>query len=607
MSVTVTENLHSSAGSLQQGSVGQVSTGNVSVPSGHSQQSMPGVLTPGAYVTGEVIGTDKDGVQIRLGDDTVIYAKLENGAGLPNHSLVTFEVSQSSQSQIVLRPLYTNTAQASTVLSALQQADMEISDRTMEMVNQMMREGLSIDRHSLGTMYHIVQENPSANASDLVTIRALGLPVTEQTIAGFAEFGEMNRVFTNTMNQFVEDVTRTYETILAEEGRQTAEAYLTELVALIQDGNDMLSDDGEKMFSRSQPDAVQPDGTVQEQSDNTVPLPSGGNAVQLQADNTAQAQSNGMVPPQTEGTAQAQPEGTAQLQADNTAQVQPEGTAQVQPDGMIQPPTGNAVQADSVGVERMDDSGISRGIPAGVFMTPEQVHAFLEALRGQDPGTVSERIREQMRGILQNRWSLQPQELAGKSGNEIYRELNRIYHSMQDTAERISRSLQEMNREDTPVARAVHALQSNVDFLQTVNQTYAYVQIPLKMSGQWKEGDLYVYTRKRNLASKEEELTAMLHLDMEHLGPVGVLIRLKDNRVGTKFMLQDEETLVFVEKHMDMLVKRLETKGYMVHTEAVKTAGEYHVADSIKEDLGSVFVPHAEYGNGCRLSFDMRA
>lgn len=561
MSVTVTGNQHSPAGALQQGSVGQVSTGNVSVSSGYSRQNMPGALTSGTYVTGEVIGTDKDGVQIRLEDDTVIYAKLENGAGLTNHAFVTFEVSQSSPSQVVLRPLYTNTAQASTVLSALQQAGMEISDRTMDMVNQMMREGLSIDRQSLGTMYHIVQENPSANVSDLVTIHALGLPINEQTITGFAGLGEMNRVLTNTMNQFVEDVTGTYEAILAEEGRQAAEAYLTELVALIQDGADAFSGGEGDPFRTLHPDVVQPDSTMSQ--------PEGG-AVQPQPEGVA-------VQPQPEGTLMPQPEGDA-------VQPQPEGTLMLQPEeGAVQ------IQSDSM------------------LRTPEQVHAFLESMRSQDPATVTERIRDQLRGILENRWSLQPQELAGKSGNEIYRELNRIYHSMQDTAERIIRSLQEMNREDTPVARAVHAMRSNVDFLQTVNQTYAYVQIPLKMSGQWKEGDLYVYTRKRNLASKEEELTAMLHLDMEYLGPVGVLIRLKENHVGTKFMLQDEETLSFVEKHMDMLEKRLEAKGYAVHTEAVKTAGAYHIEDSIKEDLGTGLVPRTEYGNGCRLSFDMRA
>ena len=569
MSVTVTGNQHSPAGALQQGSVGQVSTGNVSVSSGYSRQNMPGALTSGTYVTGEVIGTDKDGVQIRLEDDTVIYAKLENGAGLTNHAFVTFEVSQSSPSQVVLRPLYTNTAQASTVLSALQQAGMEISDRTMDMVNQMMREGLSIDRQSLGTMYHIVQENPSANVSDLVTIHALGLPINEQTITGFAGLGEMNRVLTNTMNQFVEDVTGTYEAILAEEGRQAAEAYLTELVALIQDGADAFSGGEGDPFRTLHPDVVQPD--------STMPQPEGG-AVQPQPEGTLMPQpEGGAVQPQPEGTLMPQPEGI-------TVQPQPEGTLMPQPEeGALQ------IQSDSM------------------LRTPEQVHAFLESMRSQDPATVTERIRDQLRGILENRWSLQPQELAGKSGNEIYRELNRIYHSMQDTAERIIRSLQEMNREDTPVARTAHAMQSNVDFLQTVNQTYAYVQIPLKMSGQWKEGDLYVYTRKRNLASKEEELTAMLHLDMEYLGPVGVLIRLKENHVGTKFMLQDEETLSFVEKHMDMLEKRLEAKGYAVHTEAVKTAGAYHIEDSIKEDLGTGLVPRTEYGNGCRLSFDMRA
>ena len=61
------------------------------------------------------------------------------------------------------------------------------------------------------------------------------------------------------------------------------------------------------------------------------------------------------------------------------------------------------------------------------------------------------------------------------------------------------------------------------DFLQQINQTYVYIQLPLHLrQGEHKTGELFVYTNKKNLARKDGQVSALLHLDMEHLGPLDV-------------------------------------------------------------------------------------
>ena len=53
-----------------------------------------------------------------------------------------------------------------------------------------------------------------------------------------------------------------------------------------------------------------------------------------------------------------------------------------------------------------------------------------------------------------------------------------------------------------------------------INQTYAYIQLPLHLrQGEHKTGELFVYTNKKNLAGRDGRVSALLHLDMEHLGP----------------------------------------------------------------------------------------
>ena len=105
-------------------------------------------------------------------------------------------------------------------------------------------------------------------------------------------------------------------------------------------------------------------------------------------------------------------------------------------------------------------------------------------------------------------------------------------------------------------------LQQNISFLNQLNDLYTYVQLPLKMMDQDAHGELYVYTNKRKLAAREGEVSALLHLDMAHLGPVDVYVQLKENQVSTRFYLPDEEMLDFIAAHMDMLNARLEKRGY---------------------------------------------
>ena len=51
-------------------------------------------------------------------------------------------------------------------------------------------------------------------------------------------------------------------------------------------------------------------------------------------------------------------------------------------------------------------------------------------------------------------------------------------------------------------------VRGNIEFMNQLNQAYTYVQVPLKMSGQNANGELYVYTNKKNLRDPDAELSA---------------------------------------------------------------------------------------------------
>jgi hypothetical protein len=100
--------------------------------------------------------------------------------------------------------------------------------------------------------------------------------------------------------------------------------------------------------------------------------------------------------------------------------------------------------------------------------------------------------------------------------------------------------------------------------MNQLNQMYAYVQLPLKMSGNDAHGDLYVYSNKKHMASDDGSVSALLHLDMNNLGPLDVYVRMTDMKVSTNFYMADESCIDLIMEHIDELTARLNKRGYQM-------------------------------------------
>ena len=138
--------------------------------------------------------------------------------------------------------------------------------------------------------------------------------------------------------------------------------------------------------------------------------------------------------------------------------------------------------------------------------------------------------------------------------------------------------------------------------MNQLNHVFTYIQLPLKLAGNSAHGDLYVYTNKKNLAARDGNVSALLHLDMEHLGALDVYVAMQQNKVSTNFTFQDESSLDLVEQHISLLNERLLKRGYDLKTQF-----------SVKEDKQENEIVQAMLSAGknisvlSRTSFDMRA
>jgi len=142
-----------------------------------------------------------------------------------------------------------------------------------------------------------------------------------------------------------------------------------------------------------------------------------------------------------------------------------------------------------------------------------------------------------------------------------------LYEKVLRQASAMSRILADAGQHESAAMKSVQSMARNVEFLNDLNQSFAFVQLPLKMSEQEAHGDLYVYTKKRNMAQKDGPVTALLHLEMDHLGDMDIYVAMQNQKVSTKFYLESEEMIDFLEGHMDELDSRLMQKGYSMKSE----------------------------------------
>ena len=125
------------------------------------------------------------------------------------------------------------------------------------------------------------------------------------------------------------------------------------------------------------------------------------------------------------------------------------------------------------------------------------------------------------------------------------------------------------------------------------------------MANQNAHSELYVYTNKRNLRRQEGELSAFLHLDLEHLGSTDVSVKMLDKNVTTRFYLSDDASYDLVEAHLPRLQERLKKLGYNC---TVTVENREEKVDFV-EDFLQKGQPAKAASRGMvhRYSFDVRA
>ena len=601
-----------------------------------------GDLSAGSIFEGTINSVRGGKVTLALGNGQTITARLDGKMDLQQGSSMFFQVRANDGQTIAIRP-YTELGNVSNpiLLNALSAAQVPATDRTLVMVDTMMQEQMSIGRQSILDMAKLVGANPDANVQTIVQMTKLGLPVTEEMAAQFENYlsdrqalvGEMD-LAAGHMMELLSDEALSPETAFSLYGKMLdifmpgAEAADAGVTAVA----------GQKSSAAEAGAGAIAEAVGQENAATVAEAEAGAPTAAEQGTAAASAVAEEAGAASTAETAGQGATAEAETGTGVTAELTYGRTAETP--GTV---------GELLSKEQIEHLGkMLRNIPAligneEIFAGGEQEEVFVDTLSEEGPEVAKlmaqeEAAQEQpvlnekltaeqflqklgralaqnggfgfagmqklfagkefqtiFRSVIEKQWLLQPEEL--KQEHKV----SGLYERLEQQLSQMEEAVRATGSTQNTFLQTASQVHGNLEFMNQMNQIYHYVQLPLKMSGQNANGELYVYANRKNLREPDAELTAFLHLDMEQLGSTDVSVRMLNRSVRTNFYLEDDASYDLVEKHLEVLNKRLKSKGYQSSITVTHEKKDI----SFKENI--VKKGKATVGSLHRYSFDVRA
>ncbi len=593
-------------------------------------------LKNGDTFTAKVVDVSGSDVTLKLPTGGTVNAKLSSEMNITEGQTISFEVKNGG-STVSITPLLTNTSADVSVLKALNQASLPVTDSTVSMTSEMMKAGLSIDRSSLLGMYEKVMNNPSANVPNIVDLTKLGLPVNEENIGNIENYKNLSYQIDSGLQELAEKSDQALMDMVkggdASNAAKLMSSVIDASVTFIEDGisieefvkmpeNPLLAENTEVISTLAE-SVEGSENTDKVPADTKGQIPE--DAVQTASEDTAAKVSSEIKSDAASRALELLKNLNAGESANKPAEEQISASSKQEVTG--NPVNSNAVtvsvQSDADLIESFDKAlSLYREVSGNKDYVPSDMKDLFSKISGSLQKAVSEGDIETLKklvtsdplkklalGTLKDMWSISPSEVADKEKVES------LYKRLSSQLNMLKEGLANAGAQNTPAMNAAGNMSSNIDFLQQINQMYAYIQLPLKLSGgDSAHGDLYVFSNKKNMSSDDSIVTAFMHLDMDNLGPVDVYVSMDVNaggKVSTNFTVADDDTLDFLEKNMHLLTERLQKRGYDLQA-SMKVKGEDEDLEENALDKGGVNLLLLHAGGtssyqGSMRSFDVRA
>jgi len=569
-------------------------------------------MTQGSVFEGTVMSVKGGKVILSLSTGQSIVAQLEGRVQLKVGTPMFFQVKSNNGSVLAIKPYTGNGSGGNPILmNALTTAGVPVTERNLEMVKAMMHQQMPIDKQSILEMVKHVSANEQTNVQTIVDMVRLGLPVDAELAAQFEQYGKGDYALLGKMDSAIDQVLNLLrsEEVYPEKAVELHHK-LVDIILNPETAMQSATDDVEQLlFGGAGGAATTGADQATTGKDAVLNMLLGNNG---QAGVTVELHTQGQA---GDGQAAFAQQTLEQVfsgeQLEQITKILQSTPTLVDNPNLFITETGEEIFVDTMQEENAQATTAEVAAEEQavevkqVLNTELTVEKFLKAIQQglmnkQEFGFLgvqkffgSKEYQSVLKELMQEQWLVRPEELDGEQLKESYKKV------LQQTGQ-LEQIMRSTGLEQQQFLQTTADIRGNVEFMNQLNQIYTYVQLPLKLSGQNAGGDLYVYTNKKNLNDPDTELSAFLHLDLEHLGATDVSVKILRKNVKTNFYFSDDASYELVQKYLPVLEAKLNQKGYnCTFTVSNEDKKVDFVQDFLKKDMPSAGVLH-------RYSFDVR-
>ena len=583
-------------------------------------------LSSGSVFEGTVSSVKNGKVTLALSDGQTITARLSGKVPLSQGTPMFFQVKSNDGVTIEIKP-YTGAGSGGNPIltNALTEGTVPVTERNLAMVDAMMKEQMPIDKQSLLNMARIANMNPGVDITTVVNMTKLGIPVSPEMAAQFENYMTDEHAILQEMDQAMNelaDLAGSHD-LTTDQAVQMNQKILSILIPEQTAAGESVNTEGQIETGGQ----TMAEGQIETGGQTTAEgqIVTGGQTTaegQILTDGRLGAEEQTVNGEQTTTAGQAIQEGTGgQALGDVLSEQQFSSlgkllqnipslveSTKLFPEAMEQDIFIDTLEDESVAQNLMIEgaaweaadgkTALDKNLTVSDFLrTVSQILSENNGMASQSIQKLlgSDAYKSLLRNVMEQQWLIRPEALKQE------KKISQLYEKLEQQMKQVEDALKEAGVTKNSFLDTAAEVRGNIEFMNQLNQAYTYVQVPLKMSGQNANGELYVYTNKKNLRDPDAELSAFLHLDLEHLGSTDVSVKMQHRNVKTNFYMADDASYDLVEKYLPVLEQKLKDKGYQCTITMTKEEKKVSFGDDfLRKDMPQTGTLH-------RYSFDVRA
>ena len=562
------------------------------------------MLREGQTLKGVVSDVHSDQITLVMEDGTAFTGRLPDAGQYSIGQKAAFKIVSLDQNTIYMKAVSTSYLldMEDTIDQALEEAGLPKSARNSDVVRSLLMNQQSISRENLLSSIRLCATYPDADVNSVITLRRLGLPLTPENLAQFEQYANNDHSLLDHFAQITDSIGDLMNAIGTQVPRlsgQTAGQLLNLALSSSLTPEEQALKEAQAAASEAQTEAAAQEG---EGSD----APETAEKASANAADAALSEETEVSSSPFSRMKQIFSSLTDGASAAKTA-LSESGLAKDYKVPFIHEQVGFSLSPE----EREAFHSLLSDLPLPEELTTSlqegtlTTRDFLTAVRQTLPRMSS----EQAAGLLSSpafqrlvkdqflsNWTLSPEKLKQKGAvEELYQQISsqvdKLSHFSQDVfGKNLFENLQQQTTQTS----------QNLNFMKLLNDTYQYVQLPVKLQQQNAHGDLYVMTRKESLRRHPDSLKALLHLDMDHLGSLDIHIIRENTSITTKFFVDEKDTLQLLEKNINLLQDALNEQGFSFSSEFSMKEKDFNLVNDFMN-------AEAPVGTIARYNFDLRA